>query len=870
MNRRYYCLFVVLFLAVLVRAAASESTFNILFIQSYTSQTPWHSDLNQGLVKGFRESGVKVNITTEYLDADFWAFNSEKVIMRRFCERARERRTDLIVTASDEAFYTLFACGDSLPLQVPVVFFGIKYPDAKLLAAHPNVCGFTANPDFDVILRHAQKIFPQRKDVVCVIDNSFLSNKGCDDFEEGWEIFQQDNPDYSMKIYNTQSHTTSHIIAAICYPSNSYGRIVIAPKWSPFLSFVGKNSKAPVFSTQTVGLTNGVFCAYDSDAYASAFMAGQRASQVLKGTSPLSIGVTQAEQGFIYDYKQLEFFHVDLDKATAAGGIIVNEPYWEKYKFLFILLYPSILALLIASIVWLMRANRRESKRRIQVQTRLLVQNKLVEQRNEFDNVFHSIRDGVITYDTDLHIHFTNRSLLRMLHLPYESGGRFYEGMMAGSIFNIYHEGQNILHKMLKQVARTGESVQIPQGSFMKEVYSENYFPVSGEIVPIYSKGGITGMALSARNISDEEMQKRFFDMALDESSIYPWQFDMKTNCFIFPQGFLVRMGYDESVTTITREEMNRTIHPDDLKEIVPQFDKALTGENKNPRLSFRQRNVNGEYEWWEYRSSAIGGLTQDSLYGILGVCQSIQRYKTAEQEMREARDKALQADKLKSAFLANMSHEIRTPLNAIVGFSDLLSDTSGFTEEEIAQFIATINKNCGLLLTLINDILDLSRIESGTMEFMFADHNLPLLLKTVHDSQRLNMPSGVELVLRMPESDKKYLKTDNVRLQQVVNNLINNAAKFTSSGFITFGYEEDEVPGYTRIFVEDTGVGISEEGIRHIFERFYKVDNFTQGAGLGLSICQTIIERLKGSISVTSEVGKGTRFTVRLPNHYE
>lgn len=138
--------------------------------------------------------------------------------------------------------------------------------------------------------------------------------------------------------------------------------------------------------------------------------------------------------------------------------------------------------------------------------------------------------------------------------------------------------------------------------------------------------------------------------------------------------------------------------------------------------------------------------MTQDSLYNILGVCQSIQRYKTAEQEMREARDKALQADKLKSAFLANMSHEIRTPLNAIVGFSDLLSDTSGFTSEEIAQFIGTINKNCGLLLALINDILDLSRIESGTMEFMFAEHNLPLLLKTVHDSQRLNMPPGVEL----------------------------------------------------------------------------------------------------------------------------
>ena len=867
MNRRYCCLFVVLFWAVLIQAAATERTFNILFLQSYTAQTPWHSSLNQGLAKGFRESGIKVNITTEYLDADFWTFRSEKVIMRRFCERARERKTDLIVTASDEAFYTLFACGDSLPLQIPVVFFDIKYPDEKLIAAHPNVCGFIANPDFDVILRQAQKIFPLRKEVLCVIDNSFLSARGLNDFQEEWDIFQKDHPDYDMKIYNTQNHTTSHIIAAICYPRNSHGRLVIAPKWSPFLSFVGKNSKAPVFASQNVGLTNGVFCAYDSDAYTSALLAGQKASQVLKGTSPQEIGVTESKQGFIYDYKQLDFFYVDPDK-VASSGII--EPYWEKYKFLFILLYPSILALLVVSVVWLMRVNRRESKRRIQAQTRLLVQNKLVEQRNEFDNIFHSIRDGVITYDTDLHIHFTNSSLLKMLHLPSEAGGRVYEGMMAGSIFNIYNEGQDILHKMLKQVASTGESVQIPQGSFMKEVHSDKYFPVSGEIVPIRSRGMITGMAFSARNISDEEMQKRFFDMAMDESSIYPWQFDVETNCFIFPQGFLTRLGYEESVTIISREDMERTVHPDDLKEVKLLFDRALTGEDTNTRLNFRQRNADGEYEWWEYRSSVITGLTQDSLYNILGVCQSIQRYKTAEQEMREARDKALQTDKLKSAFLANMSHEIRTPLNAIVGFSDLLSDTSGFTTEEVAQFIATINKNCGLLLALINDILDLSRIESGTMEFIFAEHNLPLLLKTVHDSQRLNMPPGVELLLRMPEGDKKYLQTDNVRLQQVVNNLINNAAKFTFSGSITFGYEEEEEPGYTRIFVEDTGVGISEEGIRHIFERFYKVDNFTQGAGLGLSICQTIVERLKGTISVTSEVGKGTRFTVRLPDYCE
>ena len=146
--------------------------------------------------------------------------------------------------------------------------------------------------------------------------------------------------------------------------------MVIAPKWSPFLSFVGKNSKAPVFATQNVGLTNGVFGAYDCDAYTSAMQAAQRASSVLKGTSPKDVGVTEIPQGFIYDYKQLEFFHVNPDK-IGSKGTVVNEPYWEKYKLLFILLYPSILALLIASIVWLMRVNRSEAKRRVQAQTRL-------------------------------------------------------------------------------------------------------------------------------------------------------------------------------------------------------------------------------------------------------------------------------------------------------------------------------------------------------------------------------------------------------------------------------------------------------------------------------------------------------------------
>lgn len=861
MNRQYYCLFVVLFFVVFARAAAAEHTYNILFIQSYTSQTPWHNDLNEGVAKGFKENGLTVNITTEYLDADFWSFSSEKVIMQRFCQRARDRKTDMIITASDEAFYTLFSSGDSLPYQVPVVFFGIKYPDKELIASLPNVCGFTANPDFYVILKQAQKVFPQRKEVICVIDNSFLSNKGREDFKQEWQLFQEENPDYKMKLYNTQHESTNHIIAAICYPRNSYARVVVAPKWSPFLSFVGKNSKAPVFSSQNVGLMNGVFAAYDADAYTSAMSAAKKASRVLKGESPLKLGVTETEQGFIYDYKQLDFFHIDPDKVSSSGSV-VNQPYWERYKLLFILLYPSILALLIVSIVWLIRVNRREAKRRIHAQTRLLVQNKLVEQRNEFDNIFHSIRDGVITYDTDLHIHFTNRSLLKILHLPSESGGRNYEGMMAGSIFKIYYNGQDILYKILKKVGETGQSVIIPDGAFMKEVHSEHYFPVSGEVVPIHSGGQITGMALSARNVSDEEMQKRFFDMAVEESSIYPWQFDVESNSFIFPQGFLVRFGYDESITSITRDEMDRMVYPEDLKEMRILFDKTLAGKETNTRLNFRQRNANGEYEWWEYRSSVISGLTRDSLYNILGVCQSIQRYKTAEQEMREARDKALQADKLKSAFLANMSHEIRTPLNAIVGFSSLMVDTEDM--EERRQYMDIVEENNDLLLQLISDILDLSKIEAGTFDFTEREVDVNLLCEDIVLAMRMKARPNVEILFdrHLPEC---RIMSDRNRLHQVISNFVNNALKFTEEGNIRVGYDQlDEA--HLRFYIADTGIGIEPEMQNEIFERFVKLNSFVHGTGLGLSICRSIVEQLGGEIGVDSEPEKGSCFWFTLP----
>ena len=841
--------------------SAAENNYNVLFIQSYTNSASWHDNLITGLQNGLEKGGVKADVVTEYLNADFWTFASECVIMRRICERARQRKTDLIVTSSDEAFFTLTHCGDSLPYQIPVVVSGIKYPDKKLFDRMPNVSGFTSKTDFNVLLEEAIRLFPARKEIVCLTDSSFLSSKGVEAVEDAWVAFKEKHPGYSLKKLNVQEKSLNTIITSICYDYHAYKHIVIAPKWIPFLSL---KLKAPVFANQNLAMTSGVLCVYDVEPAADTYAAGVQAADILKGRSPDSFGVGDLDGKLLFDYKQLDFFHVDVESVEKRGTIL-NVPLMDRYRVWFILFYSVTVGALAFLVAWLYRSNRREARKRIHAQTRLLVQHHLVEQRDEFDKIFCSIRDGLITYDTDLRIHFVNRALVEMLGLSSDTYmARSYEGQIAGSIFHIYMNGENILQTLLKQVIRDKKPVIIPEKAFMQENTKGAYFPVSGEVVPIFAKDKLTGMAIVCRNISEEEMQRRFFNMAIEESSIYPWQYNTRLKCFHFPGGLLQRFNCYDNTGYISREELDLIIHPGDLPRTRKHFNDIMLGHEPNSRMSFRLQNADGGYEWWEFRSTAYDGLTADIPYMVLGVCQSIQRYKDTEDELIAARDRALQADKLKSAFLANMSHEIRTPLNAIVGFSDLLKDLEAFSSEEVQQFVETININCTLLLALINDILDLSRIESGTMDFQLSSYNLTFIMQQVYDSQRLSMPQGVELRTDFPEGTGKDIVTDSVRLKQVVNNLINNARKFTAKGSITLGYSMEE-PGYTTVFVEDTGAGISDEDQKHIFERFYKADSFTQGAGLGLSICQTIVERLHGTITVTSKLGRGTRFEVRL-----
>ena len=240
---------------------------------------------------------------------------------------------------------------------------------------------------------------------------------------------------------------------------------------------------------------------------------------------------------------------------------------------------------------------------------------------------------------------------------------------------------------------------------------------------------------------------------------------------------------------------------------------------------------------------------------------------KRAHQRMKEAQLKAEEANQLKSAFLANMSHEIRTPLNAIVGFANILAMDDELEESDKMEYIDTINRNSELLLKLINDILELSRIESGNMTFQMSKCQVSELVNKVYTTHKVLIPAQLDFIEEVDDIPIE-IEVDQDRLTQVLTNFLNNASKFTKEGYIKLGYcyvpEESQV----RIYVEDTGIGIPVEEQRIIFSRFYKQDEFAQGTGLGLSICQLIVEKSGGSIELWSEPSKGSRFTVILPCH--
>ncbi|WP_298553134.1 PAS domain-containing hybrid sensor histidine kinase/response regulator [uncultured Parabacteroides sp.] len=333
-------------------------------------------------------------------------------------------------------------------------------------------------------------------------------------------------------------------------------------------------------------------------------------------------------------------------------------------------------------------------------------------------------------------------------------------------------------------------------------------------------------------------------ELAIRSANIIQWDYDVATRKF-------TRLFVDSTQPDLfIRKPYNFSLHPEDRLVLKNEEDLRTEGKDGSHSLHLRVM-LEGETEYRWVNSFAVP--LEKNADGFVTKLTGLQIDLTP-------LEKAEESNRMKSAFLANMSHEIRTPLNAIVGFSQLLAQTED--KEEQAEFVRIIENNNNLLLQIINDILDLSKIEAGKIEFIITDFNVSEILTDLRQVYTPRLEKGVELICDIPYPTC-IIRSEKNRLTQVLSNLLSNAAKFTSKGSITMGYRVTE--GELSFYVTDTGKGIEKENLEQVFERFTKFDSFVPGTGLGLSICQLIVHKLGGQISVESEIGKGStfRFTI-------
>ena len=323
-------------------------------------------------------------------------------------------------------------------------------------------------------------------------------------------------------------------------------------------------------------------------------------------------------------------------------------------------------------------------------------------------------------------------------------------------------------------------------------------------------------------------------------------------------------MGEDENTSLPEVVEVYGKMHPEDRKQMLDFFYKARLGKVKDFKGEMRILRPGTKDQWNWIRTNVVVNQfkPENGVIELIGINYDITELKETESKLIDAKEKAETADRLKSAFLANMSHEIRTPLNAIVGFSSLLVQEENPEERE--QYMAIVEENNELLLQLISDILDLSKMEAGTFDFVEQELDVNLLCEDMVRVMKLKAKPGVEVVFdrHLPEC---VIASDRNRLNQVIANFINNAIKFTATGSIRLGYDRIDA-GHLRFYVADTGIGIMQEKQTEIFDRFVKLNSFVHGTGLGLSISKSIVEQLGGTIGVESEPGKGACFWFTLP----
>ena len=480
-------------------------------------------------------------------------------------------------------------------------------------------------------------------------------------------------------------------------------------------------------------------------------------------------------------------------------------------------------------------------------------------------NIFKYLPIGIELYDMDGVLVDLNDKELEMFHIEKK------EDVLGINIFE-----NPIFPKEMKERLKKNEDADFTfrydfskVGSYYQNTQKQGTIDLMTKVTTLYNSEHqpINYLLINAdkteTTVAYNKIQEfeEFFELVGDYAKVGYAHFNILSGHGYAQKSWYRNVGEADETPLSDIFGTYRHFHPDDRALLIRFLDDARKGLTTKLSKEMRVLREDGTYTWTHVNLLVKKYAPQDRIIEIISINYDITELKRTEEMLVKARDKAEASDRLKSAFLANMSHEIRTPLNAIVGFSSLLTSTENAAEKEL--YNSLIGHNNKLLLNLINDVIDLSKIESGYLELRPDWVNLTELLDESVAEYAHQVPSGVELLTNYPAHDS-LVELDKLRIKQILSNFLSNALKNTTTGHVEVFYEVDHQS--VRIGVKDTGRGIPQNMLEKIFERFEKLDSFAQGAGLGLSICKLIVEKMNGRVLVDSQLGIGTTFVIELP----
>ena len=850
----------------------NKKPHNVLVIHSFNKNDSWVEDLNKGIKEAFDDENLDTQVKEYYLSTELRTEEAKQNEINKLLDSYSSKPLDLIIVADDDCFSSFFATEHPLTHSKPVIFAGIDYVISELIEkhTHENITGITNEPNFRQTYRLAVQLFGKINSIQIIAEDSYAGRAAINDAKthlitipntvikedslqlDVWEPLElESNDSIYIFVKNINKINGRQLMESMTYRPHSF---CIVAKWSDFYSDLPHMGTAPFLMVNNEGFGDGRIGGYMAENYEVGYEAGIMAAKILTGTPVASIPVKAIELKPIFNWQQLQRWNIPIDKLP-ANSIILNMPMRIRYSnlIIYVLVFSGLFIVFITvSLIYILNKEKKDKK---------LAQNLLLNKREELEVTMKSIRESVISIDNNKRIFAINQAALDCLGLKKDM--HEYIGADIFSVLNITLRGRdNYLADIFNSLDKFYLSYQLDKGATI--VTSENQsLLIEGTVSSLLTMDNYTGWIISFKDITDEFIKKELHTLAMGDAHVYAWRYNGKKDVFVFEEVFFRETGvYDNGKHTIHSDVFEGMIHPEDYGNWNKQIKHIL--DRKSDKLTIQIRiYINNKYEWWSFNVTYINNPALSTSFTLFGLCMSIQTFKETEENLRIAKDKAEESDKLKSIFLSNMSHEIRTPLNAIVGFSNLLTSDDNFSAEEKSIFVTTINEKCEILLTLINDILDLSRIESG-LPFNTEVCNLTLIIEETLASEKTILSPYVALKKNLPK-EPVFINADSLRLRQLIRNLINNSFKFTHDGFIEVGCILSKNKNLI-FYVEDSGLGISLKEQKKIFERFYKTDNFSQGGGLGLSICKVIVERMGGEISVQSVHGEGSKFTVVLP----